>query len=244
MKGGFNMIELWKTLYFKGKKLHYEVSNSGKIRNTKTGKNLNPSLNTMGYYRVYINLPTMKNRKSFYIHRLVAWLFLDHTGIDVRKMHVNHIDGNPKNNCVTNLEWVSPRENTLHAWRIGLCKPGENSGHHVYNNEIIERVCKLLEEDKLSIRKISEITGVSISMISHIRNGKNWKHISSHFKIRKNKANKDFSKYYDEIDKYVENGYGKQEIFKLLPDIKDEVGEKRFAYLINNRQRHKRLYNK
>ncbi len=28
---------------------------------------------------------------------------------------INHIDHNPKNNCVDNLEWVTPRENTIKA---------------------------------------------------------------------------------------------------------------------------------
>lgn len=33
---------------------------------------------------------------------------------------INHIDGNPKNNNVENLEWCNHLENNMHALETGL----------------------------------------------------------------------------------------------------------------------------
>lgn len=62
-----------------------------------------------------------KRRKtsSVGIHRLLAlaWLTIPDNW---QSMHINHIDGNPSNNSLANLEWVTPQENNRHAIATGL----------------------------------------------------------------------------------------------------------------------------
>lgn len=52
-------------------------------------------------------------------HRLLALTFLEYPA-EVNDLHVNHKDGIKINNAVDNLEWVTPKENVMHAVANGL----------------------------------------------------------------------------------------------------------------------------
>lgn len=78
---------------------------------------LQQSNTTTGYKKV--DLSCNGKRKSFKVHRLVASAFIDNPE---HKPHVNHIDGNPLNNHVSNLEWCTQQENVAHALNTGLKK--------------------------------------------------------------------------------------------------------------------------
>ena len=69
--------------------------------------------------RGYSNVCIVVNGKRKYclVHRLVAMTFIPNP---LNKKQVNHIDGNKKNNNVTNLEWCTNQENMQHASKMGL----------------------------------------------------------------------------------------------------------------------------
>lgn len=54
-------------------KPNYSVSNSGDIRNDKTGRILKPYKSTSGYYQVMLGRKT----SPLYVHRLVAGAFIE-----------------------------------------------------------------------------------------------------------------------------------------------------------------------
>ncbi len=92
----------------------YTVSNRGRVKShlqRKSGRLL-PGYDEQGY-RV-VSLSDSYNKSKYVgIHRLVALAFIPNPE---NKPSVNHIDGVKDNNDISNLEWVTPKENTRHAW--------------------------------------------------------------------------------------------------------------------------------
>lgn len=103
-------MEIWKAIT--GYEGIYEVSTHGNVRNLTSGKLLKHRNNGNGYIRIEL-WKDHKGRK-FYVHRLVADAFLDRPQ---GCTEVNHKDLNRSNNVISNLEWVTPSENTKHAMR-------------------------------------------------------------------------------------------------------------------------------
>lgn len=105
----------------------YEVSNYGNVRakdryvNTATGirhyksRMLIQEKTRDGHYRVA--LCNAGYKKRILVHRLVASAFIPNPN---NYPVINHIDGNPANNYVSNLEWTTIQENVLHAYKLGL----------------------------------------------------------------------------------------------------------------------------
>lgn len=93
----------------------YLVNEEGTVVNSRTGRVLREDLSSAGYKRVTMSAEGKTKRMT--VHRIVAETFLiKNNETDV----VNHKDGNKLNNCVENLEWVTPSENARHAFRTGL----------------------------------------------------------------------------------------------------------------------------
>ena len=94
----------------------YGISVTGGVWSNKgKGKWLKPGKDGKGY--LFVGL--CKDGKIYYkrINRLVAEAFIPNPD---NKPQVNHLNGIKTNNSVENLEWVTPSENTQHAWDYGL----------------------------------------------------------------------------------------------------------------------------
>jgi hypothetical protein len=98
-----DMEEIWKDIKQLNNK--YSVSNLGRIKNNKTGYILKPIVDNRGYQMLWVN------HKGYQYHRLVLSNF--NPILNWENLHVNHIDCNPLNNQLTNLEWVTVQENNV-----------------------------------------------------------------------------------------------------------------------------------
>lgn len=110
---------------------NYEVSDLGNVRNIKTGRILKPRKVSKGY--LHVLLRANGKSKKFYIHKLVAIVFLGHIP-DKMKITVDHLNGIKTDNRLENLELVSDRENKNRGWakrNTSSQFPGVNwSNHH------------------------------------------------------------------------------------------------------------------
>ena len=106
------MIEEWRDI--KGYEGLYQVSNLGRVKSFKgvSERILKIGVDRYGY--ISINLFKNNKRKLCKVHRLVAEAFIPNQD---NKPQVNHIDEVKTNNMVSNLEWVTAKENSNHGTR-------------------------------------------------------------------------------------------------------------------------------
>ena len=102
---------------------NYYVNEKGKVKNINTGKLYKGIKDRKGYLRLDISING--KRQYFYIHRAVAETFIPNPK---NKPYVNHINGIKTDNRAKNLEWVTSKENTQHAVRIGLINAQTQGG--------------------------------------------------------------------------------------------------------------------
>lgn len=161
------MEEIWKDI--KGYENEYLVSNLGRIKSIKNGKNLIMKLDTEK--KGYLSVKLYKNgkRKSYKVHRLVAIAFIENP---YNKPEVNHIDAIRSNNNVNNLEWVTSKENIEHQVKIG--------NHKIDGVEKIKRKVikydlstnEIIKEYESCMEAVRENGGSCANNISMVCNGK------------------------------------------------------------------------
>jgi hypothetical protein len=128
------------------------------------------------YKRVYL----AKNGEKYQIpvHRLIAMTFLPNPD---NLPYVNHLDCNPSNNAVENLEWCTPSRNSQHAWAMGQRKmqrtlKGEDNPQSKITNEKVRFIRKEHASGR-SCASIGRELGVPARLVNGVANFKSWRHV-------------------------------------------------------------------
>lgn len=159
------LTEVWRDV--KGFEGLYQVSNLGRIKslvgwNGKThikrekimsqADQSDPKHNYCG--RKVVRLK--KNGKGYMkkVHRVIAEAFIENpNGYDV----VNHVDSNPANNDISNLEWCTPKMNSIHSVRFG------NRNRLVTSDDDVN--ISHLYKNGATMNEIADMYDVSITVI-------------------------------------------------------------------------------
>jgi len=182
--------EQWRPVPIDGYCEVYEVSSLGRVRRLvddcqkkrKKGSFINPYYLGEGIYQQYA-LCINRKYSRWLAHRLVLTAFAGQP--PTPKHHAAHLDGNPRNNRISNLCWKTAKENDL-----------DKDSHGTRQNGIKHNMAKLTEEQVMEIRRLRAegITGVDLAKrydvttkaISAIVTGKSWSHLSGFGYVRKN----------------------------------------------------------
>jgi hypothetical protein len=161
---------------------NYEASGvSGQIRNAQTGRVLRPSKHRRGYHFLSLRDDT-KRKKAVYVHKLITLTFLGPN----TKGTVNHKNFDPSDNRIDNLEYMTARENLMHAHQHGRIPlpPGYKVGHQesqgvrharaILNDEIVREIRISTESNKVLALRY----GVCSKHIGDVRARRAWGHVA------------------------------------------------------------------
>lgn len=181
--------EIWKDIPgFEG---FYKINRNGNvlsIRNRPKSKVKNKVIDRPGLLKIltgngykYFKAWIYGKSTHVLIHRAIAQCFIPNPE---NKPHVNHKNANRSDNRIRNLEWVTPKENAMHAWNMGLYQDppkfwlGKRGKSHIRSKPInrintdgriikrYENACFAAEDLGLDRRTVSK---VACGKLKHIK---------------------------------------------------------------------------
>jgi len=164
---------------------YYEVSNDGKVRRIPAkindgrfirGGEMAPVL-VKGYHLVLLQANGKKWMPR--VHQLVALTFLgEPPGAMGRTGYtVNHKNFNKLDNNLSNLEWMTAKENHDHAVLNGRKSRGENHYKSVLTEEIV-RSMRSMRNLGHKVKDIANHFGFKEHVASDVLLGRCWKHVT------------------------------------------------------------------
>lgn len=153
---------------------NYVIREDGKI--FKNDRKLSTNDNGRGYLVVSLT-DKYGNRFCKSVHRLLAEAFIPNPkGLS----DVDHIDGDRRNNSLSNLRWVSHGENIKHSYDSGRRSAlGSNNARCKTEEKIVIEICEYLSAG-LTAAEVRD-KGYSYELVRAIKSKKNWKHISNNY---------------------------------------------------------------
>jgi hypothetical protein len=162
--------EIWKDV--EGYDGRYFVSNLGNVKNAR-GKLMGQYINKNGYFTLHLSKSGVK--KFFAVHRLVIITFVPNAH---NKEDCNHINGIKTDNRLSNLEWATKSENSLHAFKLGLRQPNAKFGVNHPKSKLKESDISYIRENyikyKIPMRELALKFNVHRTTIKSVIHNKSY----------------------------------------------------------------------
>ena len=160
----------------------YIVSSDGHVYSTKNigrgkyHKEIKQRKNADGYMDVTVGPNNFRTTRK--VHRLVAQAFLPPPLDDTYE--IDHKDRDRSNNDVSNLQWVTHKENVEKIpHEVGsLARRNSNNGRAILNEEQVVEIRQLYESGQKNISELAREYQVGWTTISHIIKYETWNKIN------------------------------------------------------------------
>jgi hypothetical protein len=264
---GYNpkMEENWVPIF--NYEENYLVSDKGDVKNKKTSRILKGKLKHKTGKYLEVTLCVNGNKKSHYVHQLVANTFVENNNAEKNKT-IHHMNGNKQDNSASNLEWVEHVVDTPKLETI-VNKNKENNSHvrtgrkveqySMDTKELIatyDSIQQAANSTDSNAKKISAVCGKCPFKYSH--NKFYWKHFEENINERDFKEIDNYPEYLVSPKGFV---YSKKTKKELKNDtscgrqpcviISNENGKKTFfihrlvaEYFIENPENNKYVHHK
>ncbi len=157
----------------------YRVGTDGSVWSIHYGnwRKLKPNPHRNGYHMYTIT--QQSHRKGFYEHQLVLFAFI---GPCPKGMECRHLDGNPGNNHLENLQWATHAQNMQDMKKHGtqnqtIVRRGEHNHSSKLTTIRVRKIRTLHATGKYTYRQLSEKFNISITHIYPVVQGKYWAHV-------------------------------------------------------------------
>lgn len=150
----------------------YEASDTGLIRNAKTGKIKSQRPNTNGYQRVQLYHHDVNYPR--FVHLLVLEVFVGprpHPGWEG-----SHKNGDRLNNAASNLAWKSKSDNEMDRVEHGTSNRGERHGNSKLTADDVREIRRLCATGQRQ-QDIAHQFGLAKGYVSEINRRTVWRHI-------------------------------------------------------------------
>ena len=163
---------------------YYEASNLGRVRSlsrlaacssnpniliTKPGKILSCKLKNLNKY-INVKLSVKGIVYTRQLHKLILASFSSPL---FSKAQVNHKDRNKRNNCLSNLEWVTSKENIIHAVPFRRQPKGDTHHSSKITSEEVKIIIKMRKEN-YTYKDIAYSLSTTTKIVGDILRGRTW----------------------------------------------------------------------